>query len=55
MARRADPERIHQARRIAVRNGLTAYGVPLEEAQRWCDACEREAAFAGRPGRCRSI
>jgi hypothetical protein len=25
MARRADPERIHQARRIAVRNGLSRH------------------------------
>jgi hypothetical protein len=40
MARRADPERIHQARRAAVRNGLTDYGVPLKEAERWCDAWE---------------
>jgi hypothetical protein len=44
MARRADPERIHQARRAAVRNGLTDYGMPLEEAEAWCDSWEIEAA-----------
>jgi hypothetical protein len=44
MARRADPERIHQARRAANRNGLTDYGTPLEDAKRWCDAWETEAA-----------
>jgi hypothetical protein len=49
MARRADPERIHQARRAAVRNGLTDYGMPLEEAERWCDAWELEAAGRGLP------
>jgi hypothetical protein len=43
MPRRADPERIHQARRIAVRNGLTDYGMSLEDAERWCDAWEAEA------------
>jgi hypothetical protein len=30
----APPERIHQARRIAVRNGLTDYGMPLSERPR---------------------
>ena len=30
--------------RIAVRNGLTDHAMPLEEAERWCDAWEREAA-----------
>ena len=44
MARRADPERIYQARRAAVRNGLTDYGMSLEDAERWCDAWELEAA-----------
>ena len=44
MARHADPECIHQARRAAVRNGLTDFGMPLEEAERWCDAWELEAA-----------
>jgi len=49
MARRADPERIHQARRIACRNGLTDYGVPLDEAERWCTAWEIEAAMRELP------
>jgi hypothetical protein len=49
LARRADPERIHQARRIAVRNGLTDYGMPLEDAERWCDAWEAEAGGRGLP------
>jgi hypothetical protein len=43
VARRADPERIHQARRAAVRNSLTDYGMSLEDAERWCDAWEIEA------------
>jgi hypothetical protein len=47
MARRADPERIHQARRAAVRNGLTDYGMSVEDAERWCDAWEIEAASRG--------
>ena len=49
MARRADPERIHQARRVATRNGLTDYGMLLEEAERWCEAWELEAAGRGLP------
>ena len=49
MARRADPERIHQARRAAVRNGLTDFGMPLEEAERWCVAWELEAAGRALP------
>ena len=49
MARRADPERTHQARRAATRNGLTDYGMPLEEAERWCDAWEAEAERLGLP------
>jgi hypothetical protein len=43
MGRRAEPERIHQARRIAARNGLTDFGMSLEDAERWCDAWEIEA------------
>jgi hypothetical protein len=30
-------------RRAATRNGLTDHGMPLEEAERWCDAWEAEA------------
>jgi hypothetical protein len=44
VSRRADPERIHQARRAAVRNGLTDYGMSVEDAERWCDAFELHAA-----------
>jgi len=44
MAHRADPERIFQARRIAVRNSLTDYGMSVEDAERWCAAWEIEAA-----------
>jgi hypothetical protein len=44
MATRADPERIHLARRIAIRNSLARAGMPLVEAERWCTAWEIEAA-----------
>ena len=47
MSRRADPERIFQARRDAIRNTLTGSGMPLEIAERWCDAWELEAAGRG--------
>jgi len=43
-ARRADPERIDQARRVATRNGLTNYGMSVEDAERWCTACKVQAA-----------
>ena len=43
MSRRADPERIHQARRDAVRNTLAGTGTAVETADRWCDAWEAEA------------
>ena len=49
MARRADPERIFQARRDAIRNTLTGSGMSLETAERWCDAWELEAAGRGLP------
>ena len=38
-----DSERIHAARRAAVRNGLTDHGMPLATAEAWCDAREAEA------------
>jgi hypothetical protein len=44
MSRRSTPERIFQARRDAIRNTLTGSGMPLETAERWCDAWETEAA-----------
>ena len=49
MARRADPQRIHEARRAAIRNGLTDHGMSLETAERWCDAWEIESATQGLP------
>ena len=49
MSRRADPERIFQARRDAIRTTLTGSGMSLETAERWCDAWEIEAAGRGLP------
>jgi hypothetical protein len=49
MARRADPARIFQAWRIAIRNNLTRSGMSLETAERSCDAWELEAAGRGLP------
>jgi hypothetical protein len=49
MARRVDPERIFQARRAALRNNLTGTGMSVENAERWCDAWEIEAAGLGLP------
>jgi hypothetical protein len=40
MARRADPERIFTARRMAIRNILTDEGMPPELAETWCHAWE---------------
>ena len=45
MARRADPERIHQARRP----GSTDYAISREDAERWCDPWEAEAERLGLP------
>jgi len=45
MTRRADPDRIQEARRIAIRNRLTGSGMDPEVANRWCDAWETEAAL----------
>ncbi len=48
VSRRADPERIHQARRAAIRNRLLANtGMDPDVAERWCDAWEAEAALRG--------
>jgi hypothetical protein len=47
MSRRSTPERIFAAHRIAVRNGLTDNGMPLETAEAWCDAWEAEAELRG--------
>jgi hypothetical protein len=38
---RPDAERIFMARRIAVRNSLTDYGMSLDDAERWSDASPR--------------
>ena len=45
MSRRADPERIHMARRHAIRNTLISAGKDPDLAERWCDAWEAEAAL----------
>jgi hypothetical protein len=45
--RRRHPDRIHIARRIAVRNTLTGEGMAQELAERWCDAWEAEADRKG--------
>ena len=47
MPRRADPERIHQARRAAVRNTLAGTGMAIDTAERWCAAWETEAERRG--------
>jgi hypothetical protein len=49
MARHADPERIFMAWRIAVRNSLTDYGMPLDDAERWMTRWEVEAAVRELP------
>ena len=49
MTRRADPQRIQETRRAAVRNNLVGSGMSLEAAERWCDAWELEAAGRGLP------
>lgn len=40
-------ERIHRARRAAIRNRLTGSGMDPDVAERWCDAWEAEAALQG--------
>jgi hypothetical protein len=47
MARRADPQRIDEARRAAFRNNLVGSGMSVETAERWCDAWEIEATGPG--------
>src|SRR5262245_40519264 len=47
MSRCADPERIHQARRAAIRNTLESRGMDRETAERWYDAWELEAVDRG--------
>jgi hypothetical protein len=44
---RADPERIHLARRDAIRNTLIGAGQDPAVAEHWCDAWEAEAALQG--------
>lgn len=43
----AEDERILQARRTACRNALTDGGASLDQAERWCDTWELEAALQG--------
>jgi hypothetical protein len=46
MPHRADPQRLHQARRVAIRNAIMqSRSLDLEVAERWCDAWEAEAAL----------
>jgi len=40
-------ERIHMARRTAIRNRLIGSGKDPAVAERWCDAWEAEAALRG--------
>ena len=48
MSRRADPDRIHHARRTAIRNVIMqSRGLDLEVAERWCVAWEAEATLQG--------
>ncbi len=47
MTRHPDPERIHEARRAAVRNTLAGTGMPIETAERWCEAWEADAERRG--------
>ena len=47
MTRRPDPERIHVARRAAIREILISGGKDPDVAERWCDAWEAEAALQG--------
>jgi hypothetical protein len=45
---RSDPNRIHLARRAAIRNVIMqSRGLDLAVAERWCDAWEAEAALQG--------
>jgi len=43
MARRADPNRIFEARRSAVRNRLVSEGMAEQTAEAWVDAWQDEA------------
>jgi hypothetical protein len=49
MGRRADPERISQAGRAAIRNRLLSDGLAPEMAERWLAAWEVEAAMRELP------
>ena len=44
MARRADPERIFTARRMAVRNTLASEGMSVDTAEAWLIAWQGEGA-----------
>jgi hypothetical protein len=43
MARRADPARIHQARRDATLSTLTTAGLTQDDAERWLGLWEAQA------------
>jgi hypothetical protein len=47
VTRRADPDRIHVARRNAIRNSLMDVGIAQQAAEEWCDRWEAEAERRG--------
>ncbi len=49
MAPRADPERIFDAGRTAIRNRLMGTGMDEATAERWCDTWILEATGRGLP------
>jgi hypothetical protein len=49
MPRRADPERIYQAGRAAIRNWLLSEGVSPETTESWLTAWELEASVRQLP------
>jgi hypothetical protein len=52
MSRQADPARIDEARRAAIRNSLIGEGVTEATAEAWIAAWDAEAAHEGlEPGR----
>ena len=49
MSRRADPDRLHQARRAGTLRRLEVTGISVELAERWVAAWEREAEIRDLP------
>lgn len=44
---RLKDERLHQARRVAIRNTLVSTGMDVDLSERWCNAWEAEAMRHG--------